>query len=271
MFKKRIKYVLSEIKKKILAILSYPQYLFFKIFLSSKFTNKRFNNTIFFIDSFRSFLRIKYAHKKEIKTQKWIKSFKKESIFWDIGSNVGIFSFLAIERSSKVVSFEPLFSNYNNLMHTLHLNKNYHINLLVLPLFLNNENKHSMQFIPNIESGYSGIQFDLKKNYLDKTNIDKLHSIGFSGDFLSKLLNKKFSIPNYIKIDVDGNELKILYGLREVLSNKKCISLLVEAKSIKEFKLIKTYIENFGFVLTEKFLSIDGKESSPKNLIFHKK
>ena len=52
--------------------------------------------------------RAKSIYTKELITVKWIRSFEKNKIFFDIGANIGLYSiFAAINNSSKVFSFEP--------------------------------------------------------------------------------------------------------------------------------------------------------------------
>ena len=58
--------------------------------------------------------RAKTLYTKEPITIKWIRSFEKNSIFFDIGANIGVYSiFSAIINSSLVYSFEPESNNFN--------------------------------------------------------------------------------------------------------------------------------------------------------------
>ena len=57
---------------------------------------------------------------KELITIKWIRSFEKKSLFFDVGANVGVYSiFAAINNSSKVYSFEPESNNFQVLMQNI--------------------------------------------------------------------------------------------------------------------------------------------------------
>lgn len=49
---------------------------------------------------------------KEPETVNWIKKFDKESVFFDIGANVGIYSLFAAKLNHKTVSFEPESHNF---------------------------------------------------------------------------------------------------------------------------------------------------------------
>jgi tRNA1(Val) A37 N6-methylase TrmN6 len=67
---------------------------------------------------------------KEPETIEWIDSFEKETVFWDIGANVGVYSlYAALHPSVKVLSFETAASNFYIL------NKNIEINNLANQIF----------------------------------------------------------------------------------------------------------------------------------------
>ena len=54
-------------------------------------------------------------------------------------------------------------------------------------------------------------------------------------------------LPNLIKIDVDGNELKILWGAKKILKNTKKLSMLIEVRDQTE-KLINEELSEMGFI-----------------------
>ena len=67
---------------------------------------------------------------KEPETIKWINSFEKDEIFFDIGANIGVYSlWAAMYRSCRVFSFEPEASNYAILNENIQAN-NAHGNVL---------------------------------------------------------------------------------------------------------------------------------------------
>jgi len=60
--------------------------------------------------------------------------------------------------------------------------------------------------------------------------------------------------PNLIKIDVDGNELKILNGGRKVFSNNKLRTIIIEMiQNLPNYSGIKRYLKDQGFKLEKKF------------------
>lgn len=63
-------------------------------------TKIKFNKTQlnFFIPNRLINYRIKTFFSKEPQTLKWIDKFKKNSVFWDIGSNIGLFTCYAAKK-----------------------------------------------------------------------------------------------------------------------------------------------------------------------------
>ena len=68
--------------------------------------------------------RVNSIFSKEPETIEWIKSFENNSIFWDIGANIGIYSLYASQiKGINVCSFEPSSFNYFLLNKNIYLNK----------------------------------------------------------------------------------------------------------------------------------------------------
>ena len=66
--------------------------------------------------------RAETFYTKEVETLEWIDSFQKESVFWDIGANIGLYSIYAGKKCNKVYSFEPSVLNLELLAKNIHLN-----------------------------------------------------------------------------------------------------------------------------------------------------
>src|SRR5712691_8080567 len=60
---------------------------------------------------------------KEPETLEWIDAMEEESVFWDIGANVGLYSiYAAKKKSSRVYAFEPSVFNLELLARNIYLN-----------------------------------------------------------------------------------------------------------------------------------------------------
>jgi len=148
---------------------------------------------------------------KEPETIAWIDNFEPDSLFWDIGANIGVYTLYAALKLKKVVAFEPSAFNY------FLLNKNISLNDLDTKIDTFNiafSNKTGLDnfYLSSVESGGAANSFAVKEDaYGDGMNVVHRQScLGFTiDDFIS---HYNFSTPNYIKIDVDGIELLIIKG-----------------------------------------------------------
>src|SRR4029077_16847996 len=67
--------------------------------------------------------RAKNLMSKEEDTIRWIDDFEKRVIFWDIGANVGVYTFYAaVRKGATVLAFEPCAVNFYVLSRNIELN-----------------------------------------------------------------------------------------------------------------------------------------------------
>ena len=162
----------------------------------------------------------------------------ENNVFYDIGANVGVFSIYAgLKNKLKVYSFEPEPNSFAELTKAIELN-----NLDITPLLvgLGSTNKSGYFNIKNNQAGLSGHQISQKKN--GKGNFI------LSVQSIDNLIKEKIILsPNYVKIDVDGNEMEILRGMYDTLYGKELKSILVEIDDENNIKPINDYLNNFGF------------------------
>lgn len=170
---------------------------------------------------------------KEPETVRWIDSFNTQDTFWDIGANVGVYSLYAGLRGVRVLAFEPSPGNYYVL------NKNVEINTLdsVLSAYniaFNDETLLHTFFMQDTSLGSALNSFGegAIQGGPSATEIFKQAMIGFSVDDFVEQFSPSF--PNHIKIDVDGNEGKILVGAHKTLSDLRLKSILVELDTAHE-------------------------------------
>lgn len=191
---------------------------------------------------------------KEPETIQWINNFQPGSVFWDIGANVGNYSmYAALVDRVNVIAFEPSASNYYLL------NKNIEINGLTdkinsLCLAFNDTTCLDKLFLSNSEIGSAHCNLSEAKFRpgIHATSQFKQGMIAFTIDEFVEKFNPLF--PNYLKIDVDGIEDKILMGAVKTLSDKRLKSLLVEldCNNEKHLKKIIPLIQDSGLTLFKK-------------------
>jgi FkbM family methyltransferase len=222
--------------------------------------------------------RAKTLLTKEPETIEWIDNFDKDTIFWDIGANVGCYSLYTAVKDIHVLSFEPSAINYYII------NKNIEINNLenLITAYCLAFSDYSASGVLNLSDTTAGGAINLFGQRQDKVLCGDFSSrvlfrqgmIGFSiDDFISK---HELPIPNYIKIDADGIEDKIINGALKTLRNKELKSILIEldSKNADHCKSVVNIIEDSGFHLIAKKhgpMFDSGEFASIHNYIFDRK
>ena len=233
---------------------------FFKNKLRDFYFKRRFyivenNKKIFSIRKFGGATggRGKNFFDKEPETIRWINSFNQNSNFLDIGANVGIYSLYAASKDINVVSFEPESSNFYQLNLNIIDNK-FSNKIKAYPFSAGKNFEIGNLDLGTLKVGGSGHNFLSKKgNLINERGLFSQGSIGFSIDHFIELSN---FIPNFIKIDVDGNEALVVEGMTNILKNNKLKSILLEVNQeldshIKAMKIIEN--NNFKIEKKEKY------------------
>lgn len=216
------------------------------------------------------FKRAKWFLTKEPETQQWIRDqFNENDVFYDIGACVGEYSLYAAKKKGvRVIAFEPSALNYSILNSNIYLNylddriKALNIALNDHNIFSNLETSRN-RYVP----GKSYNHFYQVKKELDSREGPKFKqgSLGFTLDYLIEIFSLPF--PNHIKIDVDGNEDRIIKGMQKTLSDRKLRTIACEVDySIPEHMQILRNIESHGF----KRLDLENKATTERanNLFF---
>ena len=68
--------------------------------------------------------RVKSFSTKEPETLEWIDSFTNDSVFWDVGANIGLYScYAATKKGCDVIAFEPSVFNLELLARNISNNQ----------------------------------------------------------------------------------------------------------------------------------------------------
>ncbi len=220
----------------------------------------KYGNIRFFCMGQKTLKRINRFFEKEPETLEWIDGFSENSVFFDIGANVGQFSLYAsFKPGVKVLSFEPAIKDMFILIKNLEINKKDEI---VDPycFAFNNITELGALRMPTTLLGKAGAQFltDNKKEnfnfYSKKANVPifRQTTIAYAIDDFIKLFNVSF--PTYIKIDVDGNEVDIIKGAIKTLKDDRLKSVLIEINPTSKDDLdnISSVMESCGLKLRKK-------------------
>lgn len=166
---------------------------------------------------------------KEPETIKWIESFPKGAVFYDVGSNVGIFSLFAasLGKCKVIYAFEPDLLNYTRLVANIKSNR-FHV---IRPIFkaISNKNKIAQFYVKKIEAGSSGGQIDEPiDEYGKKFKAEQVNHVETVRlDTWTWIMDGALR-PTHIKIDIDGQELKVIGGMGTGRIWDEVKSILVE-------------------------------------------
>ena len=210
----------------------------------------------FHIPNWLAFYRAKTLLTKEPETIAWLNKIKTNSVIYDIGANVGVYSiYAAAIRDCRVMSFEPSFLNLELLFRNIQTN-NLQDKITIVPLSLSNKSQIEdfyMQEGDNIWGGAHNSSGSNKSQ--DGTDMQKFKTssqMALSLDDLVNIFN--LPTPSHIKIDVDGLEDRVLQGGLNTFGNTKSILIEIDAKNTDQNREIQGVLSNLGFV---KLISID--------------
>lgn len=205
----------------------------------------------------------------------WIKSFVPKSVFWDIGANVGGFSFIAAltHPEMRVFSFEPNFINFYNQVKTCR--ENGIKNVFPFNVAVNHKSEVNFFHYDIVNNGSKGTFGSELKNQLAKSDYGNPfkrginHKVSILGVSLDSLVYEYgIDKPNYIKIDVDGNELLVVKGAEKLL-NESCIKqIFIEIDDkIYENNEIEKFMSSYSFFV-EKDMQV-GTDKKPLRMILY--
>ena len=214
-------------------------------------------------------LRAQWLESKEPETLAWIDSFAPGEVLYDIGANIGVFSvYAALHRNCDVYAFEPEAKNYACLARNLYLNR---LGRRVKALNLGLHDRTAIEFLQlhGMESGAA------------------LHALGEAVDWRRERFQPKFEqsvmaftldefvdrfgvpLPNHVKLDVDGNESKIIAGGKRTCSSPSLKSLMIEMNE-SDGALI-TLLDSCGLKLTHKTRAgLAGEHAGMVNAVFRR-
>lgn len=180
----------------------------------------------------------------------------------DIGANIGLYSLPAAMKTGahgRVHSFEPVPLWFSRLAENLQMNHIAHVTLHNLGL---SDQGGSCPFtLKNIQGSGMGSIMD---GYSGHTGAKKTETIQVrleNGD--DYLQQQGIPVPQAVKIDVEGAELRVLSGLRKTLSDSSCRFIMCE---------VHPQYLNTGHEAVEKMLAELGfacRRTEPRGQEYH--
>ena len=206
----------------------------------------------FYTPNFLMRYRYKTFFYKEPETLQWIDQFKSNTVFLDVGANVGLYSIYAAKtKNTTVYAFEPSFFNLEYLARNIFIN-GLSEKINIIPLALNNTAGINPFHLTSTVWGGALSTFDQKFDDSGKEMHPEFvyKTTGIDLDTLSKLL--QLEKADYVKIDVDGLEHIILSGAKNTLKNAREILVEINDNFSEQREVSNNILVELGFELDQK-------------------
>ena len=202
--------------------------------------------------------RVRTLHEKEPGTLNWIDSeLRPGDVFFDIGANIGLFTIYAacrLKATGMVYAFEPHAPSFCSLLRNIELNG------------LRNR-AQALSCALHAEDGFFPFNYRVLTPGASDSQLDST-STAEQAKFKPKAVELKQGIsvdtlirqgvvksPDLVKIDVDGNELLILRGMKKLLSGVQA-PRAIQVEVNPRYPELLDYLESTGFGLAERHYTV---------------
>jgi FkbM family methyltransferase len=168
---------------------------------------------------------------REPETLAWIDSFETPCRFWDIGANIGVFSIYAGLRAGvEVRSFEPAAASYAALCRNIEANR-LDDRVQAYCIAIGERVELGRLHLSATNAGSVFNAFESTEDCFGNSIavVSRQGMVGFSVDGFRRLFG--LPTPNYLKIDVDSIEERIIAGAGETLRDPDLRSVLIELEA----------------------------------------
>ncbi len=202
---------------------------------------------------------------KEPETIAWLdRTIAAESVFYDVGANVGLYSLYAANLfpgAVRAVCFEPEPMNFARLNQNIAAN-GLSERMIAYPVGLGAERRFDIMPLSVLESGGA------LHGAASIEDGAAAHVVGVSIWPLDDVLAAASELPRptHLKIDVDGPELAVVTGAKAMLGDPALRHVLIEVTAA-ERGTIEAALAGAGFEVTAQGAEHDGMF----NLIFEKR
>jgi FkbM family methyltransferase len=181
---------------------------------------------------------------------------KEGDIVVDIGAAFGFYTILSSRRiglNGKVVAIEAQPDSFEMLNRNIKLNELANVITLSYAVYSKNSRL-------KLYDNYSIMQERAGKDLQQYIEVN-----AYTLDYLLFELIKITRV-NWIKIDVEGAELEVLKGARNILSNSNDIGILIEIHGQENYKQVTEFLISYGFEIDYE----KAYDSGDKHLILRK-
>jgi FkbM family methyltransferase len=198
--------------------------------------------------------------RREPETFAWIDGFQTPCRFWDIGANIGVFSIYAgLRPDVEVCAFEPAAASYRALCNNIDANR-LGDRVLAYCIAISDRTELGRLHLSGTNPGSVFNAFESTRDCFGSeiAVVARQGMVGFSLDGFRRLF--ELPAPNYMKIDVDSIEERILAGARETLSDPGLRSVLIELEAAETARndRLRDALEGAGLYLAQRSASRQG-------------
>jgi FkbM family methyltransferase len=199
---------------------------------------------------------------KEEGTIRWIRGcVQAGEVFYDIGANIGLYTLLAARRVGPhglVYAFEPHVANVQSLLANIALNQLSQVKVLSCAL---HEQEGFFDFnYYAAEAGTSMSQLNDARDSHDRPFQPAFAEYKYAVTLDKLAAGGAIRPADHIKIDVDGNELLIVRGMRGLLRGDhppRTIQVEINARHKQD---LYPLLDEAGYQLAEKHYTLHGKK-----------
>jgi FkbM family methyltransferase len=193
---------------------------------------------------------------KEPETVKWIDdTLSEEGVYFDIGANIGNYTVYAgkCHPRLRIFAFEPEPCSFVQLSKNIILND---LSAVAFLMPLSDQSQPNMLYMKYGFAGGAGKSLHQFGRTVDQEGKEfrPAHFFGIHSCTVDRLVAEGIvPPPNFIKIDVDGIEEKVLGGMRSTLASEKLRSVLCEISGTESEveELLRTFETN-GFAIVRR-------------------
>jgi FkbM family methyltransferase len=186
---------------------------------------------------------------EELTTKMFKESVRKGNVVLDLGANVGYYSLLAAQlvgKEGKVYSFEPEPNNFSVLLKNIELNS--YDNIVPVQKAVSDTSGKITLFLHNRDTGAHTIYQPEpgEHHFAESVEVETV--------VLDEFLDGKEKHVDIVKVDVEGAEMAVLSGMKEMITKNKDLKMFIEfhppgikrrGDSSSEFA--RRLLEDYGF------------------------
>ena len=190
---------------------------------------------------------------KDYVLDKWCDWCQEEGIYLDVGAHTGMYTIASLisNKKNRVVSIEPFPLNFYRIITNLRLNNFNNTKVKLLNVAASDNNK-TVKFYINSSWSYLSKGGKISDEGVNIKAI-KLDSLDFA--------NNELDIKG-IKIDTEGEDLKVIYGAKKIITKFKP-KIIIECRRDNILEIFN-FLFNLGY---KKIYDSDGNNIKDKKLL----